>query len=170
MVLKSETHLQYQIHKKEKMLKLIFLHKSTEKTVYINVYKGNFDVVVLNNKQLEFSNSFYFETQEDFIYYILFVAEQLALNTEEFPLFFIEGQGLTPAKIWSEYAIICVLLFAMFFYCRAKASSSCLFHLKSQLWQTVGDKILGESPKYGSEASSLIKTAVLRVASKATIE
>jgi diguanylate cyclase (GGDEF)-like protein/PAS domain S-box-containing protein len=35
------------------------------------------------------------------------------------PLFFIEGQGLTSAKIWSEYGIICILIASIFFYWRA---------------------------------------------------
>ena len=68
--------------------KLISLNNSNEKKVYVNVSKENFDIVVIQNKQLEFSNSFYFESKEDFIYYILFTFEQLKLDTEEVKLYF----------------------------------------------------------------------------------
>ena len=69
--------------------KLINIQKSEEKEMYVNVSNNNFDIVVFQNKKLLFSNSFSFETNEDFIYYILFTAEQLQLNTEEFKLHFI---------------------------------------------------------------------------------
>ena len=68
--------------------KLISLNNSDEKKVFINVYKDNFDIVVLQNKQLIFSNSFYFETKEDFIYYVLFTLEQLKLDVEQIELYF----------------------------------------------------------------------------------
>lgn len=68
--------------------KLISLNSSIEKKVFINVSKDNFDIVVLQNKQLEFSNSYYFDTKEDFIYYILFTFEQLKLDVEETQLSF----------------------------------------------------------------------------------
>ncbi|MEP2170624.1 DUF3822 family protein [Polaribacter sp.] len=68
--------------------KLIFIHNSKEKNVFVNVSNDNIDIVVLQNKQLIFSNSFYFETKEDFIYYILFTFEQLKLNVEEIELYF----------------------------------------------------------------------------------
>ncbi|ARV07987.1 hypothetical protein BTO04_04835 [Polaribacter sp. SA4-10] len=69
--------------------KLINTQKSEEKEMFVNVSNNNFDIVVLQNKKVLLSNSFSFETKEDFIYYILFTAEQLQLNTEEFKLHFI---------------------------------------------------------------------------------
>ncbi|WP_199269189.1 DUF3822 family protein [Polaribacter sp. L3A8] len=68
--------------------KLISFNSSDKKKVFINVSKHNFDIVVLHNKQLVFSNSFYFDTKEDFIYYILFTFEQLKLDVEETELSF----------------------------------------------------------------------------------
>jgi len=58
------------------------------KKVYVNVASKNFDVIVIQNKQLKFSNSFHFETKEDFIYYILFTFEQLKLDVENIELYF----------------------------------------------------------------------------------
>ena len=51
---------------------LINLSNSNEKKVFVNVSKSSIDIVVMRNKQLEFSNTFNFQTKEDFIYYILF--------------------------------------------------------------------------------------------------
>ena len=53
---------------------------------FVNVSKNNFEIMVLKNKKLELYNSFNFSTKEDFIYYILFTAEQLNINPEEFNL------------------------------------------------------------------------------------
>ena len=56
---------------------------------FVNVETGIFQIVVLKNKKIEFFNTFNFKTKEDFIYYILFTAEQLSLNPEEFLLSFL---------------------------------------------------------------------------------
>ncbi|MDG2356904.1 MAG: DUF3822 family protein [Polaribacter sp.] len=68
--------------------KLISINNSDKKVVYVNVSSEIFDIVVIQNKQLYFSNSFSFETKEDFIYYILFTFEQLKLDVEEIQLYF----------------------------------------------------------------------------------
>jgi len=53
---------------------------------FVNVTGQHFEIVVIKNKKLELFNFFSFSTKEDFIYYILFTAEQLDLNPEEFEL------------------------------------------------------------------------------------
>lgn len=53
---------------------------------FVNVTGHNFEIVIIKNKKLELFNFFSFATKEDFIYYILFTAEQLNLNPEEFEL------------------------------------------------------------------------------------
>ncbi|CAI8428208.1 MAG: Uncharacterised protein [Polaribacter sejongensis] len=68
--------------------KLISLPASKERKIYINVSKENFDIVILQNKKIEFSNSFSFETKEDFMYYILFTFEQLKIDVEEVKIYF----------------------------------------------------------------------------------
>ncbi|WP_246034873.1 DUF3822 family protein [Polaribacter aestuariivivens] len=57
-----------------------------QKAMFVNVSKTTLDIVVLEKKQLILSNSFTYHSKEDFLYYVLFVAEQLQLNTNEFPL------------------------------------------------------------------------------------
>ena len=68
--------------------KLISFNSSADKKMFVNVSEDCFDIVVLQNKQLEFANSFSFDTKEDFIYYILFTFEQLKLDVEEVKLVF----------------------------------------------------------------------------------
>jgi hypothetical protein len=79
---------EYKHHLTQLIEKLIFINNSDKKVVYVNVYSDSFDVVVIQNKQLYFSNSFSFETKEDFIYFILFTFEQLKLDAEEIQLYF----------------------------------------------------------------------------------
>lgn len=62
---------------------------ATNTKVYINVNKNHFEMVVINKSKLLLYNTFEYNTKEDFIYYILFTAEQLQLNPELFELIFI---------------------------------------------------------------------------------
>ncbi|AUC24140.1 hypothetical protein BTO15_17875 [Polaribacter sejongensis] len=80
---------EYQHHLTILIEKLISANNSDDKKVFVNVSKENYDIVVLENKQLQFSNSFNFQTKEDFIYYILFTFEQLKLDVEKIGLFFM---------------------------------------------------------------------------------
>ncbi|HET8753005.1 MAG TPA: DUF3822 family protein [Salinimicrobium sp.] len=54
--------------------------------VYLNRNSSGYDLLVIQKGQLLFSNSFHCETKEDFIYYLLFTAEQLELDPQEFEL------------------------------------------------------------------------------------
>ncbi len=67
--------------------KLLDLSKNIdEKQVFINFNSANFQLIVVKNQELFFFNSFDYKTPEDFIYYLLFTAEQLNLNPEIFKL------------------------------------------------------------------------------------
>ena len=62
---------------------LLLLNKNTiEKRFYVNVNSSQFDLALSDGNKLEYSNSFEYHTPEDFIYYILFVIQQLNLNPE----------------------------------------------------------------------------------------
>ncbi len=52
----------------------------------VNVCYDRFDLLVVKNKKLELYNSFEYQTKKDFLYYILFTAEQLKLDPETFQL------------------------------------------------------------------------------------
>lgn len=60
-----------------------------EKKMVINFNPGNFEIIVVQNQKLLLFNSFEYQTPEDFIYYILFTAEQLSMNPESFRLEFL---------------------------------------------------------------------------------
>jgi len=57
-----------------------------EKKMIVNFNKGHFEIIVVQNQKLLLFNSFEYETPEDFLYYLLFTAEQLSLNPESFQL------------------------------------------------------------------------------------
>ena len=60
-----------------------------DKQVYIHFDADNFQIVVVQNQKLLLFNSFDYSTKEDFIYYLLFVAEQLNLNPESVKVTFL---------------------------------------------------------------------------------
>lgn len=68
---------------------ILFTKNNKSKQCFVNVTNNNYDLVIIENSKLLLYNTFSFNTKEDFIYYILFTAEQLELNPEEFPLTFI---------------------------------------------------------------------------------
>jgi len=54
--------------------------------MYIHVASNHFEIIVIQNHQLQLFNSFEYQTADDFLYYLLFTAEQLHLNPETFKL------------------------------------------------------------------------------------
>lgn len=67
--------------------KLLELSKNNEELqLFVHVSDSHFEIVVLQNQKLLLFNTFDYKTPEDFIYYILFTAEQLHLNPEIFKL------------------------------------------------------------------------------------
>ncbi|WP_249037484.1 DUF3822 family protein [Lacinutrix venerupis] len=50
--------------------------------MYIHVSETHFEIIVTKKGNLELYNTFEYQTAEDFIYYVLFTAEQLKLNPE----------------------------------------------------------------------------------------
>ena len=54
--------------------------------VYLNCFPGGYDLLVYQKGQLLLANTFSCSTREDFIYYLLFCAEQLDLDPSHFEL------------------------------------------------------------------------------------
>ncbi|SFN69823.1 Protein of unknown function [Bizionia echini] len=61
----------------------------TDTKMYVHVQKTHFEIVVVKNGDLLLYNSFEYATKEDFIYYVLFTAEQLQLNPDTLILSFL---------------------------------------------------------------------------------
>ncbi|TDE27562.1 DUF3822 family protein [Flavobacterium ranwuense] len=67
--------------------KLLVASKNKDvKKMFVHINSGHFEIIVVQNQKLLLFNSFDYNTPEDFLYYILFTAEQLNLNPENFPL------------------------------------------------------------------------------------
>ncbi|NBU80965.1 MAG: DUF3822 family protein [Flavobacteriaceae bacterium] len=67
--------------------KLLDISKNNEESkMFVHVSETHFEIVVIQNQKLQLYNTFEYKTPEDFIYYILFTAEQLHLNPESFKL------------------------------------------------------------------------------------
>lgn len=62
---------------------------SNQTKMYVHVGHAHFEIVVVTLGKLQFYNTFEFLTKEDFIYYLLFTVEQLALNPETLQLVFL---------------------------------------------------------------------------------
>lgn len=63
-----------------------FTHTSANngtKEFFVHIADNHFEIVIIENKKLVFFNSYEYQTKEDFLYYILFVMEQLQLNPQE---------------------------------------------------------------------------------------
>ncbi|HEX8514864.1 MAG TPA: DUF3822 family protein [Bacteroidia bacterium] len=54
----------------------------SKKRLYLHVQPSHFEAVIIDGKSLLYYNTFNYHTAEDFIYYTLFVCEQLHLNPE----------------------------------------------------------------------------------------
>ncbi len=80
---------EYQHHTTALITTLVAQTKnSTEKHFFVHVSETQLDIVITQGPALLFYNSFSFDTKEDFIYYILFTAEQLAMDPDIFLLCF----------------------------------------------------------------------------------
>ncbi|MDN3667467.1 DUF3822 family protein [Algibacter miyuki] len=75
-------------HASTVLIETILATEKTSETTqfYAHVGQNQFQIIVLKNGKLQFYNSFVFHTKEDFIYYILFTAEQLKASPESLNL------------------------------------------------------------------------------------
>ena len=65
--------------------KILQLEKNNnQKKFYINIQQTHFELIALDQNSFQLFNRFEYQTREDFIYYILFTAEQLDFNPENF--------------------------------------------------------------------------------------
>jgi hypothetical protein len=62
---------------------ILLIEKNVDTSkVYANINANHFEIIVVERGKLILYNTFEYTTKEDFIYYILFTAEQLKLNPE----------------------------------------------------------------------------------------
>jgi hypothetical protein len=69
---------------------ILILEKNSEtKKVFTHISSNHFEIIVIDKGHLIFYNTFEYSSKEDFIYYLLFAAEQLQLNPEKLNLVFL---------------------------------------------------------------------------------
>ncbi|PJA08013.1 MAG: hypothetical protein COX70_04875 [Flavobacteriales bacterium CG_4_10_14_0_2_um_filter_32_8] len=51
--------------------------------INVHILPASFQIIVIKNQKLELYNSFIYQSSEDFIYYLLFVLDQLNINNDE---------------------------------------------------------------------------------------
>ena len=69
------------------IVKLLDYSKNNDqKKMFVHKSDSHFEIIVVQNQKLLLFNSFDYKTPEDFLYFILFTAEQLQLNPENFEL------------------------------------------------------------------------------------
>ena len=71
------------LHFSAPILEAIGLNKMQENELVINVQREQFEIIYAPEGKLVFFNSFPYQSKEDFIYYLLFVLEQLKLDREK---------------------------------------------------------------------------------------
>jgi hypothetical protein len=69
---------------------LLALHKGSDRKneVHVFVFTGYMDVVAMQAGKLQLYNRYYFQTPNDFTYFLLWVYEELKLKPEDSPCFF----------------------------------------------------------------------------------
>lgn len=84
------SHISY-YHFSSGLIEQVMLQNKSQvqKKLVVHVQPSHFEVLVAEGKKLLFYNTFNHHSPEDFIYYLLFVCEQLHLNTETTETLFI---------------------------------------------------------------------------------
>lgn len=69
------------------------IRESRERTddtrVFLNIKDQRFEMIVLEGCKLLFFNHFRYKTKEDFLYFLLFAIEQLHLDADSVPVYFL---------------------------------------------------------------------------------
>lgn len=60
--------------------------KNPSPVMYVHVASSHFEIIIIQNQKLQLYNSFEYQNEDDFLYFILFTAEQLHINPEDFTL------------------------------------------------------------------------------------
>lgn len=73
----------------------------TGKHIWLNIHPNLLQIVFFDGTNLIFSNQFPFETEKDFLYFVMLVYSQFKLNPEEIPLH-ISGQLVKESAIYKS--------------------------------------------------------------------
>ncbi|MBE0662740.1 MAG: DUF3822 family protein [Bacteroidales bacterium] len=79
-----------QLHSCGSLIRSFYLQckgSSPATRILANVQGDTIDIIIFKGSDFQFCNSFHYTSQTDLLYYLLFVMEQLKINTEESPLY-----------------------------------------------------------------------------------
>jgi hypothetical protein len=74
--------------------------------MYVDLSETHFEIVVIQKRKLFYYNSFLYDTAEDFIYYVLFAAEQLSMDTNALAFEFLKHIDKDDMKYQYAYKYI----------------------------------------------------------------
>jgi hypothetical protein len=77
------------------------MDQGKEKKVWVNVHPNILQILFFDGKELIFSNQFPFQSEKDFLYYVLLVYSQFKLEPEKTPLY-ISGQLVKESSIYKN--------------------------------------------------------------------
>ena len=78
-------------NQKSVLIEKFYKHNGTMSNVYVNTKQDCFDCIIFNDKGLQFVSTFFYKTAPDYIYFLMNVIKQLALNPETINLM-LSGQ------------------------------------------------------------------------------
>lgn len=87
LLLKYYPNAKFNHHSSPLLESLLTTYRNdSQEKLFVHVQAGHFEAVVMKGKELRFYNSFRYQASEDFIYYLLYVCDQLKLNPETIEL------------------------------------------------------------------------------------
>lgn len=69
--------------------KIMLYKNKQQQKVFVNINKSSFDIMVIDCNKMLLFNTYVIDNDDDFIYFFLYVFEQLALNPEEVEVIFM---------------------------------------------------------------------------------
>ncbi|OFX54860.1 MAG: hypothetical protein A2046_07055 [Bacteroidetes bacterium GWA2_30_7] len=69
--------------------KMMLYKNKQQQKVFVNINKSSFDIMVIDCNKMLLFNTYAIDNDDDFIYFFLYVFEQLALNPEEVEVIFM---------------------------------------------------------------------------------
>ncbi|XLS27704.1 DUF3822 family protein [Flavobacteriaceae bacterium M23B6Z8] len=80
--------------------------RNDQPVMYADIHSTHFELVVMKHGKLIYYNSFFYDTPEDFIYYVLFAAEQLSMDPNLFSFEFLKAIEKEDMKYQYAYQYI----------------------------------------------------------------
>lgn len=82
-MLRAKLPVFVQTHAVEALIESLNLNEWLPNQLHIHIHQERFEVIYFPKKKLQFCNSFTYKSSEDFIYFLLYVMEQLKLDREK---------------------------------------------------------------------------------------